>query len=169
MTNCPKFADMQKMFPGKSMIVIKVQPIVETQIVTIDVNVVDVNVTTRSKVIEEQVFKDKKLIKAKNVVDWDKEEQLKQSMVETIQHIQKTQTQIEGPSTSMEGWNTTQLGMQNTTLMDAHKFQKIVNSQGKLIIVKEIFLDIGKQMSKTNYTLNLGQLLKIAPKFKIYL
>jgi hypothetical protein len=38
------------------------------------------------------VFKDKKLIKAKNVVDWDKEEQLKQSMVETIQHIQKTQT-----------------------------------------------------------------------------
>jgi hypothetical protein len=41
------------MFPGKSMIVIKVQPIVETQIVTIDVNVVDVNVTTRSKVIEE--------------------------------------------------------------------------------------------------------------------
>ncbi len=35
------------------MIVIKVQPIVETQIVTIDVNVVDVNVTTRSKVIEE--------------------------------------------------------------------------------------------------------------------
>jgi hypothetical protein len=33
------------------------------------VNVVDVNVTARSKIIEEQVFKDKELIKAKNVID----------------------------------------------------------------------------------------------------
>ncbi len=40
---------------------------------------VDVNVTTRNKVIEEQVFKDKKLIKAKNGVDWEKKERLKQS------------------------------------------------------------------------------------------
>jgi hypothetical protein len=35
-------------------------------------------------------------------------------------------------------------------------------------MVKEIFLDIGKQMLKTNYTLNLGKLLKIAPKLKRY-
>jgi len=34
-----------------------------------DVNVVDVNVTTGSKVIEEHVFKDKEPRKAKNVVD----------------------------------------------------------------------------------------------------
>jgi hypothetical protein len=33
------------------------------------VNVVDVNVTARSKIIEEQVFEDKELIKAKNVID----------------------------------------------------------------------------------------------------
>ncbi len=32
-------------------------------------NVVDVNVTTRNKVIEEHVFKDKEPRKAKNVVD----------------------------------------------------------------------------------------------------
>jgi hypothetical protein len=35
------------------MIVIKVQPIVKIQIVTIDVDVVDVNVTTRSKATKE--------------------------------------------------------------------------------------------------------------------
>jgi hypothetical protein len=35
------------------MVVAEVQPIVETQIITANVNVVDVNVTTRSKVIEE--------------------------------------------------------------------------------------------------------------------
>ncbi len=74
--------------------------------------------------------------------------------MEIIQNIQKTQTQIEGPSTSMEGWNTTWLGMPNTE---------------KLIIIEEIFLDIGKQMLKTIYTLNLGQLFKKAPKFKRYI
>jgi hypothetical protein len=40
------------MFHGKSITVGEVQSIVERQIVVVDVNVVDVNVTTRSKVIE---------------------------------------------------------------------------------------------------------------------
>ncbi len=53
-------------------------------------NVVDVNVTVRSKVPKEHVFKDRKLRKAKSVVDWEKEEWLKKSMVGTIQQIQKT-------------------------------------------------------------------------------
>jgi hypothetical protein len=44
-----------------------------------------------------------------------------------------------------------------------------VNSQKKLIIVEEMFLDIGKQMLETSYTLNLGQLLKIALKLQKYL
>jgi hypothetical protein len=40
------------------MAVAEVQHVVETQTIITNVNVVDVNVTTRSKVIEEQVFKD---------------------------------------------------------------------------------------------------------------
>jgi hypothetical protein len=39
----------------------KVQLVAKTQIVIADVNVVDVNVTIKSKVTEEQVFKDRKL------------------------------------------------------------------------------------------------------------
>jgi hypothetical protein len=31
MTDCPKFAKMQKMFDGKSVVVAKVQHVVETQ------------------------------------------------------------------------------------------------------------------------------------------
>ncbi len=85
MINCPKFAKMEKMFHGKFMTVEEVQLVAETQIVISDMNVVDVNVTTRSKVTEEQVFKDREPRKAKNVVDQEKEEWLKQSMVETIQ------------------------------------------------------------------------------------
>jgi hypothetical protein len=41
------------MFHGKSVIIAKVQPIAKTQIVIANVNVVDVNVTTRSNAIEE--------------------------------------------------------------------------------------------------------------------
>jgi hypothetical protein len=69
MIDCPKFVEMYKMFHGKFVIVTNVQPITKTQIVITNVNVVDVNVTTRSKVIEEHVFKDIKLKKAKNVVN----------------------------------------------------------------------------------------------------
>jgi hypothetical protein len=48
------------------------------------VNVVDVNVAT-SKTFEEQVFKGRKLSKTNSVVDWEKKEQLKNSMVKIIQ------------------------------------------------------------------------------------
>jgi hypothetical protein len=69
MTDCPKFVEMQKMFHGNSMTVAKVQFVAKTQIVIADVNVVDINVTIRSKMTEEQVFKDKELRKAKSVID----------------------------------------------------------------------------------------------------
>jgi hypothetical protein len=72
MTNCPKFAKIQKMFHGKSMTVAEVQPIIETQIVTADMNVMDVNVTTRSKITKELMFKDKKPRKTKSVDDLEK-------------------------------------------------------------------------------------------------
>jgi hypothetical protein len=41
------------MFHGKFVIVSKVQPVVEIQIIITNVNVVDVSVTTRNKAIEE--------------------------------------------------------------------------------------------------------------------
>jgi hypothetical protein len=66
----------------------------------------------------------------------------------------------------MEGWNTTWLSMLNIILVDAQKSQEVVNSQGKLITIEEIFINIGKHMLETSYTLNLGQLLKIAPTSK---
>jgi hypothetical protein len=45
----------------------------------------------------------------------------------------------------------------------------MLNSQDKLITVEEIFLDISKQILKSSYTLNLGQLLKIVRVKKVYL
>jgi hypothetical protein len=55
MIDCPKFVEIQKTFHGKSMVITEVQHVAETQIITTNVNVVDVNVATRSKVIEEHV------------------------------------------------------------------------------------------------------------------
>jgi hypothetical protein len=40
------------MFHGKSVTIVEVQLVAKTQIIVMDVNVVDVNVTTRSKVVE---------------------------------------------------------------------------------------------------------------------
>ncbi len=85
MTDCPKFIEMQKMFCGKYVTIVEIQPVAKRQIVIIFVNVVDVNVTTRSKAIEEQVFKDRELRKTKNAVHWERKKWLKKSMVETIQ------------------------------------------------------------------------------------
>jgi hypothetical protein len=50
---------MQKMFHGKFVTIAKIQLVAKIQTITIDVNVVVVNVTTRSKAIEKQVFKDR--------------------------------------------------------------------------------------------------------------
>jgi len=41
------------MFHGKSMVVAKVQPVAKAKIIIANVNVVDINVTTRSKVTKE--------------------------------------------------------------------------------------------------------------------
>ncbi len=69
------------------MTIAEVQPVTKIKIIIINVNVMDVNVTTRSNAIEEQMFKDRDPRKTKNAIDWEKEEWLKKSMVETIQHI----------------------------------------------------------------------------------
>jgi len=90
MIDSPKFIKMQKMFHGKSVTIAKIQPVAKIKTISIDVNVVDVNVTTRNKAIEKHVFKDRKPRKAKNVVDWEKKEWLKKSVLETIKHIKKT-------------------------------------------------------------------------------
>ncbi len=66
----------------------------------------------------------------------------------------------------MEEWKTTQSGMPNTTIVEAQKSQEVMNLQEKLITVKKIFLNIGKQTLETSYTLSLGQLFKIALMLK---
>jgi hypothetical protein len=50
----------------------------------------------------------------------------------------------------MEGWSTTWLCMPNTIPMEAQKSKEVMNSQEKLITVKEIFLNIGKAKTKEN-------------------
>ncbi len=57
--------------------------------------------------------------------------------------------------------------MPNITPINAQK-SLVMNSQGKLITIEKINLDIGKQMLETNYTVNLGKLLIITPKQNKY-
>ncbi len=70
----------------------------------------------------------------------------------------------------MEGWNTMWLGMLNTTpFIETPKPQESTVFHNKLILIKEIFQDINRQMLEISYTLNLGQLLKMVHELKIYL
>ncbi len=76
-------------------------------------------------------------------------------MVEIIQQTQKTNSNRR--AIHIHGWMEHNLaGYAKYYLMETHKFQKVVNSLENLVIVKEFFLDIGKQMLETSYTLNLG-------------
>jgi hypothetical protein len=58
MTNYPKFVEMQKMFQGKSASTIDGKSVINVKIIIIIMNVVDVNVATKSRIIEEQVFQE---------------------------------------------------------------------------------------------------------------
>jgi hypothetical protein len=69
MIDCPKFAKMQKRFHRKFVIVVEVQPIAKVKTIIVDVNVVDVNVTVRSKATKKQMFEDRMPRKANSVVD----------------------------------------------------------------------------------------------------
>jgi hypothetical protein len=68
-TYCPKFVKIQKMFHGKFVIVAEVQLLIKIKTIIGNVNVVDVNVTTRSKATKKQMLKDRKPRKANSVAD----------------------------------------------------------------------------------------------------
>jgi hypothetical protein len=56
MTDCPEFAKMQKMFQGKNASNLEGKAISEVKTITTDVNVINVNVATRSIIIKKQAF-----------------------------------------------------------------------------------------------------------------
>jgi hypothetical protein len=85
-TSCPKFIKMQKMFQGKNAYGLDMKMVFEVNIVITYVNVIDVNVVTRRRIIKEQVFQEKKPRKNKSIIDW-KEEKLKKTMVGIIQQL----------------------------------------------------------------------------------
>ncbi len=65
--DCPKYNNMQNMFKDKGVKIIKKPYVVEPKVVNLLVDVMDVKMAiTRNKVIEKQVFKDKKPIKKKS-------------------------------------------------------------------------------------------------------
>ncbi len=158
------------MFQGKNASSLKGKVVTKVKTITINVNVVDVNVVTRSRITKDQVFQEKEPRKNKSTVDWEKNQKLKKTMVEIIQQLHKSQAISEGSFTSIEGWNTMWPRMFDTTpFIEPQKPQEFVVSQSKLISIEEIFQDINRQMLETSYTLNLGQLLKMAHELNRYL
>ncbi len=76
------------MFKNKGVKTTKKQVVVKPKVVNPSIHIVDVNMAiTKSKVIEEHVFKDKKPIK-KSITSWKDEQKLQQSFVKTIYEMQ---------------------------------------------------------------------------------
>jgi hypothetical protein len=68
--DCPKYNDMQNMFKNKGVKPTIKQAMVKPKVLTPSIHMVDVNMAiTRSKVIEEHVFKDREPIKKKSATD----------------------------------------------------------------------------------------------------
>jgi hypothetical protein len=72
------------MFQGKNASSLKKKVVVEVKIIIVDVNVVDINLATISIITKDQVFHERKPLKNKSTTDWEKEEKLNKTIVETI-------------------------------------------------------------------------------------
>jgi hypothetical protein len=73
------------MFKNKGLKPIEKQVVIKPKVSNTSIHIVDVNMAiTRSKTIEEQVFKDTKPIKKKFDDDWEEEHRLQQYFVKTI-------------------------------------------------------------------------------------
>jgi hypothetical protein len=104
------------------------------------------------------VFKDRKPRKNKFVVDWETEEKLKRSMVETIQQMQVINPPLDLPIPSTKEWTISWVRMPTSIeCADPIELQEVpFTSPSKTIFVEEIFQDINKQMLEISYTMNLG-------------
>ncbi len=73
------------MFKNKGVKTIQKPYVVKPKVANPSVHIVDVNMAiTKNKVIKEQVFKDRKPIKKKLVIDLEEEQRLKQCFIKTI-------------------------------------------------------------------------------------
>jgi hypothetical protein len=84
-------------------------------------------------------------------------------------HIINLALDLPHPSTGE--WIASWIGMPSSVKpIKPTKLQEVPpTSPSKIIFIEEIFQDISKQMLETNYTLNLGQLIKITLDLKKYL
>jgi hypothetical protein len=114
MIDCPKFAKMQNMSQGKNISILDGNAIVNVKTITIEVDVLHVNVAIRSRIIDKQVLQEKEPRKNKIIAYMEKEDKFKKRMVDTIQQLWTGQAKSEGLSTSMERWNTTWPSMSDT-------------------------------------------------------
>jgi hypothetical protein len=76
--------------------------------------------------------------------------------------MQIASSPLDLPTTTIGEWTTSWVGMLGSTKpTKPTKLQEVPStSLSKIIFVEGIFQDIIKQMLETNYTLNLGKLLK---------
>jgi hypothetical protein len=138
------------------------------------VNVIDV-ITIRNQQSEQQVFKERELVKIKWAEKWQQEELLWDPFIESIKL--KHSGAKKQPTTINEGSLQTNWARlpNNPTMTQPTISNRISEVIQQLVISKqvtikktleEILKDINKQVLETKFTLNLGQLLRANPNIK---
>jgi hypothetical protein len=108
-------------------------------------------------------------LQSKNVIDWKEGEDLRNVFVETIQQMQSSDEARTLRQITIESLSTSWASFLNTNnVLPTHLWNQLLLRYLK--IVEDVFIDIGKHMLSTKYTLSLGQLLKIIiPNIKQFL
>jgi hypothetical protein len=76
---------MQNIFQGKNASSSKGKMVGKVKTITTNVNVININIVIRSKIIKNLVFWEKEPRKNKSITNWEKEDKFKKTMVKTIQ------------------------------------------------------------------------------------
>ncbi len=148
------------------------QAVVEPKVSNPSIHMVDENMAiTKSKVIEEQLFKDRKPIKKKSIADWEKEQKLQQSFVKTIQEIQ-----VEDPPQNLipkekAQWNTSWAGLPEfevsiEPIVSQNLFANPIN---KVMSMEQIFQDISRKNARDYLYFEVRSIVEYNTKsLKIY-
>ncbi len=132
--------------------------VMEPKVSDPSIHIVDVNMAiAKKKVIEQQVFKDKKPIKNFFVVGQEDKQKLQQYFVKTIQEMQVKNPPKNLNQTEKTQWSTSWAGLPevevSTKPIVPQNLSAIFNN--KIMYMEHIFQDISKQMLETTYTLRL--------------
>jgi hypothetical protein len=126
-------------------------------------------VTTHIQMLEQQIFREHEPVKAKTTIDWQTKEQMCDSFVHTIKDLHAGDSKSQAPIDLNGMFHSNWVGLSKITnqlVMGKQLVHLIVQIMTRKKTLEDILKDINIQVLKTNYIINLGQILRIVLDIK---